>query len=354
MNRIEKVREKFSPNEIDGFVSFKRENIRYLTGFSGSTAAVFLTRDRAFFLTDFRYKTQAENEVKGNFDIRECKKIIESLSELIRSLGLRKIGFESNLSYSIYLELQDKLNPARLVSTKNLIEDIRIVKYPEEVDCIRKAIGIAGRAFKGIRGIIRQGCKERDIAIEMEHRLRKEGTETIPFDIIVASGDRGAMPHGIAGDKIIKDGELVIVDFGSRYKGYHSDCTRTLAMGGFNTRQREIYDIVLSAQRNAIKAIKPGEKASEVDSKAREHIKNAGFGDNFGHGTGHGVGLEVHESPRIAEGQDDIIKEGMVFTVEPGIYIPGWGGIRIEDMALVTKDGCEVLTSSIEKEMEEF
>jgi Xaa-Pro aminopeptidase len=350
LDRIEKVREKFGANEIDGLVSFKRENIRYLTGFSGSTAAVVLTRDKAFFLTDFRYTTQAKDEVNGDFEIRECKKIIESLSELIKSLGLRTIGFESHLSYAIYQELQDKLNPPMLVSTKNLIEDIRIVKEPAEVKCIREAIGVAGRAFKKIRGVIKQGCKERDVAIEMEYLLRKEGTEAIPFDIIVASGERGAMPHGIAGDKVIKDGELVIVDFGSRHKGYHSDCTRTLAIGGFDKRQREIYEIALSAQREAVKAIKPGEKASEIDSKARGYIKDAGYGNNFGHSTGHGVGLEVHENPRIAEEQDDIIKEGMVFTVEPGIYIPGWGGIRIEDMIVVTNDGCEVLTSAIEKE----
>lgn len=352
MNRIEKVREKFGTNEIDGFISFKKENIRYLTGFSGSTAAVVLTRDKAFFLTDFRYTTQAKDEVNDGFEVRECKKIIESLSELIRSLGLRKIGFESNLSYSTYGELQDKLNSTLLVSTKNLIEDIRIVKEPAEMECIRGAIGIAERAFRTIKKVIKKGCKERDIAIEMEYRLRKEGTEAIPFDIIVASGERGAMPHGIAGDKVIKNGELVIVDFGSRYNGYHSDCTRTLLIGEGDKRQREIYEIVLSAQREAINAIKPGLKASDIDSKARGYIKDAGYGDNFGHGTGHGVGLEVHENPRIAEGQDEIIiKEGMVFTVEPGIYIPGWGGIRIEDMVLVTKNGCEVLTSVIEKEL---
>ncbi|MBI5747674.1 MAG: aminopeptidase P family protein, partial [Nitrospinae bacterium] len=190
---------------------------------------------------------------------------------------------------------------------------------------------------------------ENEIAIEMEYQLRKEGAEGIPFDIIVASGERGALPHGIASDKIIKDGELVILDFGSRYMGYNSDCTRTLSVGRLDERQKDIYSIVLDAQREAIKSIKPGLKASEIDSKARQFIIEKGYGENFGHSTGHGVGLEVHENPRIAEGQDDIIKEGMVFTVEPGIYIHGWGGVRIEDMVLVTKEGCEVLTSEIEK-----
>jgi Xaa-Pro aminopeptidase len=349
LNRIEKVREKFGSNNIDGFISFKRENIRYLTGFGGSTAVIILTKREAFFLTDFRYKTQAEEEVNSNFEIKECKKFIDSISEIAKPLNLKTIGFEPHLPYSTYQELQNKLNSASLTPVKNLIEDVRIVKEPSEVELIKKAIGIIDRAFKNIKKFVKAGSKERDIAIEMEYQLRKEGAEGIPFDIIVASGERGALPHGIASDKIIKDGELVILDFGSRYNGYNSDCTRTLSVGGFDERQKNVYNTVLAAQGEAIKSIKPGLKVSEIDSKARQFIIEKGFGDNFGHSTGHGVGLEVHENPRIAEGLDDVVKEGMVFTVEPGIYITGWGGVRIEDMALVTKNGCEVLTSEIEK-----
>ena len=349
MNRIEKVREKLSSNNIDGFISFKRENIRYLTGFSGSTAVAILTENVAFFLTDFRYKTQAEEEVNSSFEIRECKKNIDSVSKIVSSLNLKKIGFESHLPYSTYNELQGKLNSTPLIPIKNMVEDVRMLKEPLEIEFIRKAIGIIERAFKTIKKIVKAGSEENEIAIEMEYQLRKEGAEGIPFDIIVASGERGALPHGVASNKIIKDNELVILDFGSRYNGYNSDCTRTLSSSRLDERQKDIYSIVLDAQRETIKSIKPGLKASEIDSKARRFIKDAGYGEKFGHSTGHGVGLEVHENPKIAEGQDDMIKEGMVFTIEPGIYIHGWGGVRIEDMILVTKEGCEVLTSSIEK-----
>lgn len=308
-----------------------------------------LTEKEAFFLTDFRYKTQAEEEVNSNFEIREFKKIIDSISEIAKPLNLKTIGFEPHLPYSTYQELHSKFNSASLTPVKNIVEDVRMVKEPSEVEFIKKAIGIIDRAFKGMEKIMKAESKENEIAIEMEYKLRKEGAEGIPFDIIVASGERGALPHGIASDKIIKDGELVIMDFGSRYMGYNSDCTRTLSVGKMDERQKDIYRLVLDAQREAIKSIKPGLKVSEIDSKARQFIIEKGYGENFGHSTGHGIGLEVHENPRIAEGQDDIIKEGMVFTVEPGIYIHGWGGVRIEDMVLVTKDGCEVLTSEIEK-----
>ncbi|MBI3584748.1 MAG: aminopeptidase P family protein [Nitrospinae bacterium] len=265
---------------------------------------------------------------------------------------MKTIGFEPHLPYSTYQELHSKLNSASLTPVKNIVEDVRMVKEPSEIEFIKKAIGIIDRAFKRMKKIVKAGSKENEIAIEMEYQLRKEGAEGIPFDIIVASGERGALPHGIASDKIIKDGELVILDFGSRYMGYNSDCTRTLSVGRLDERQKDIYSIVLDAQREAIKSIKPGLKASEIDSKARQFIIEKGYGENFGHSTGHGVGLEVHENPRIAEGQDDIIKEGMVFTIEPGVYIHGWGGVRIEDMVLVTKEGCEVLTSAIEKEFD--
>lgn len=255
--------------------------------------------------------------------------------------------------------MRDKLNSdtsdgraPRLVSTKNLIEDIRIIKEPSEVELIRQTIEIIERAFKKTKKTIKPGLTEREIAIEMEYNLRKEGAEGIPFDIIIASGERGALPHGIASEKIIKNGELVIVDFGSQYKGYNSDCTRTLSVGKPDERQKDIYKIVSMAQREAINSVKPGLRASEIDAKARKFIANAGYEGNFGHSTGHGVGLEVHENPRIAETENDIIKKGMVFTIEPGIYIPKWGGIRIEDMVVVTENACEVLTSSIEREFE--
>ena len=287
-----------------------------------------------------------------DFTIRESKKINDLLSEVINSLNLKTVGFESHLPYSMYEELKNKLDSIQLVPAKNIIEDIRIVKEPLEIELIRESIKITERAFRGVKGMIRQGSREDEIAIEMEYRLRKEGAEKVAFDTIIASGERGALPHGKASNKIIENGELVIVDFGSTYKGYNTDCTRTLSTDGFNARQEEIYKTVLMAQREAIKSVKPGLKASEIDSKARGFITDAGYGENFGHSTGHGVGLEVHEEPRIAEGQDDIIREGSVFTIEPGIYIQEWGGVRIEDMVVVTKDGCEVLTSAIEKEFE--
>jgi len=245
--------------------------------------------------------------------------------------------------------IEEGLPSKKLVAIEGLVEGIRLVKDPEEVSCIRLAVELARRGFAAVQEFIRPGVSEAEIALELEYQLKKMGSEGNAFDTIVASGERGAMPHGSASDRKLKGAELVTIDFGACAGGYYSDTTRTVPVGEPTSKQCEVYRVVLEANRAGIRAVRPGVQASEIDRASRAVVEAGGYGEFFGHGTGHGVGLEVHEGPRIAVGVDTEIREGMVFTIEPGVYVPGWGGVRIEDMVLVTGDGCEVLTESIPK-----
>jgi len=350
-DRSEKVRERMLALQLDAFLTLNYENIRYLTGFSGSASAILITKNESFFLTDFRYRTHAEAEVKG-FEIKEYKRQKKGIIDHINYLSLNRVGFEApHISYSFFDDLKNGLNVTELIPCVNIIENIRMIKDASEIEYIKKAVQIIEKVFLKICDIIKGGFKEQDIAVEIGYQLRKAGSEGEPFDVIVASGERSALPHGVAGDKVISDGDLIILDFGAKYMGYNSDMTRTFVVGESYSRQEDIYRLVTLAQTRAIESIRPGILAKEIDAIARDIISEAGYGENFGHGTGHGVGLAIHESPKIAWEEDIIIEEGMVFTVEPGIYIPGWGGVRIEDMIIVTSDGCEVLTSAISKDL---
>lgn len=334
---------------IDAFFTLLPQNIRFISNFSGSSGAIFLTPEKSYFLTDARYVEQAAREVKG-FEIIETKKVAGELVKLVNSLSPRTVGFEGDhISFSQYSEFQRAFNNSSLLSTAHFIEDFREVKSLEEISCIKKAVAISALAFKKIVPMVKIGVTEKEIATQLEYEMSRNGSERVAFDTIVASGERGALPHGIASSKKIQAGEMVTIDFGATYKGYHSDCTRTLFVGEVDSKQKDIYNVVYSAQKKAIETVKAGVTAHEIDLKARAYIKKSGFGENFGHGTGHGVGLEIHEGPVIREGQETTLKKGMVITVEPGIYIPESGGVRIEDMLLVEEEGYTVLTSSIPK-----
>ena len=350
-DRLEKVRERMMSLQLDAFLTLNYENIRYLTGFSGSTSAILITKNGDFFLTDFRYRTQAEEEVKG-FEIIEYKRQKNGIIDHINSLGAKRVGFESlHISYSFFDNLKKGLNDVELIPCINIVEDIRAIKDPSEIKYIKKAVQIIERVFFKISNIVKVGLKEKKIDAEIGYQLKKAGSEGEAFDVIVASGERSALPHGIAGDKVISDGDLIMLDFGAKYMGYNSDITRTFVVGEPESRQEDIFRLVSLAQTRAIESIRPGILAKEIDAKARDIISEAGYGENFGHGTGHGVGLAIHEFPKITWQEDVVIEEGMVFTIEPGIYIPGWGGVRIEDMIMVTSDGCEVLTGGINKKL---
>ena len=344
-DRLESVRKIMDLNHLDGILFSSLENIRYLCGFTGSDGAFVITPMESYFLTDSRYWTQSEEEVKGA-NIIHYKKKLEGMSSLLLSLELRKIGFESvSFPFSAHQFLAERLPPeAKLVPLEEEIKNIRALKDKHELALLRTSIEIASNAFLHILELIKDGVTEKEIALELEGLIKRKGADTLGFDIIVASGKRSALPHGRASGKQIERGEFVLIDFGAGFRGYHSDQTRTVVCGNPSSEQQKIYQIVKEAHDQAIEKVRPGVPISEVDGAARDHIQNQGYGEYFGHGTGHGIGLAVHEAPVINGENKGLIEEGMVFTIEPGIYIPDWGGVRIEDMVLVTPHGAEVLT----------
>jgi len=349
--RISRIKKVLREDHLDGILITSLENIHYLSGFTGSDAALVVTETKGYFLADSRYTTQAREEVSG-FEVIEYKKKIEGLSDLLNDLGLKGIGFEpQNLTYGAHKELAEKVRRGELIPLSERIKNIRVVKDDEEIGRIKRTIDIASKSLKENIWRIKPGTRENEIALELEFSMRRNGADGISFDTIVISGARSALPHGKPSEKRIDEGEFIIVDFGSQCGGYYSDETCTFFCGKPSRRQKEVYQIVKDAHDRTIASVRPGRRAMELDAIARGWIKDAGYGAHFGHMTGHGVGLAVHENPVIGPESEDVVEEGMIFTVEPGIYIPGWGGVRIEDMVLVTGNGCDVLTN-LSKEIE--
>lgn len=333
--------------DLDAFLVTDRVNVRYLTGFSGSYAVLLLTVDAAYLLTDSRYVEQASHETYGCTVEQIDLGFVPGVADLLRRIEAGVVGFEeSALSYAEWRELNESLEGVELLPVENVTAKFRMVKDAEEIATIRRAACIADDAFAHICSIIRPGMTEREIALEIDCFMRKNGAEESAFETLIAEGDRSAFPHAKPMDREIREGEFVIMDFGARVDGYHSDITRTLLLGQPDERRQAIYDIVLEAQRRAIEAIRPGMQGRQVDAVARDYITDQGYGEYFGHGLGHGLGLEVHDGRILTKKSEIILRPGMVATVEPGIYIPGLGGVRIEDDVLVTESGCEVLTHS--------
>ncbi|RJQ21483.1 MAG: aminopeptidase P family protein [Nitrospiraceae bacterium] len=344
MQRKALLRRKLLKLKVDAILITDLLNVKYLTGFTGSAGYALVTPKEAVFVTDFRYQEQSRQEVKG-FKIRiERGERAGEIKDLLEELGVKKPGFEDHhVTYGFYKKLLMK--KIRLKPLTGTVESLRIVKSPVELDYISKAVKRAERAFRRLRPFIKAGTTERKLALKLEELLKEEGCKTLPFEVIVASGFQAALPHARPTSRVIKEGDPIVFDWGGEYEGYYSDMTRTVIIKGKDiSRQREIYNIVLDAQKKAIGSVKANISATEVDAAARNYIKQAGHGENFGHGTGHGVGLAVHEKPYISWRSKDVIRENMVFTIEPGIYLPGLGGVRIEDMVVVKKDGAEVLT----------
>ena len=339
---IQKILDSY---DLNGILFSSMENIRYLCGFTGSDGALLVTRKESFFLTDSRYWTQAEEEVKG-CQIIHYKKKWDGMVSLIFDLKIKRVGFESaSLVFSSYRSLLERLaNASELIPLEDEIKSLRAIKDAQELASIRTAIDISSNAFLHMIKMIKEGVIEREIALEMEFLMKRNGAETVGFDIIVASGKRSALPHGRATDKRIEQGDLILIDFGSEYQGYHSDQTRTVICGNPSSEQKKVYQVVREAHDRAIEVIRPGIPIQEIDAAARNHIREKGYGEYFGHGTGHGVGIAVHEEPGINMENRGPVQEGMVFTIEPGIYIPDWGVVRIEDMIRVGPQGAEVLT----------
>lgn len=344
MSRLNQLRQQLNEHNLDAMLITSAVNRQYITGFTGTAGAAVVTNDQAFFITDFRYTEQAKDQVKGFTIIEHKEPIPKVVGNIVKDYSISTIGFEkATLSYEGYEQFDAEID-AEFTPTSGIIEKIRLIKSKDEITILKDACNIVDRAFEHILNYIKPGVKEIDIANELEFFMRRNGAQSSSFDIIVASGYRSALPHGVASDKEIEAGELVTMDFGALYKGYCSDITRTVAVGEISSELKEIYDTVLEAQIRGVAGIKPGITAKEADALTRDYIDSKGFGKYFGHSTGHGLGLEVHESPGLSFRSNQVLEKGMVVTVEPGIYIPEIGGCRIEDDIWLTENGNERLT----------
>lgn len=346
--RLERLRQVLEQQELKALLITNAFNRTYMTGFTGSSGYVYITLDRAVFLTDFRYMTQAAQEVSG-YEIVEHPPSGPAalISQLVQQQDIRQLGFEqADVTYGAFVSYQSQLSGIELVPTNQFVEKLRMIKDAGELQIMQEAADLADRTFSHILTILKPGISELDIALEIEMFIRKNGGTSTSFDTIVASGERSALPHGRASERLLKSNEFVKMDFGAYYKGYCSDITRTVMLGKPTEKHKEIYDIVLEAQLYCLDHLKPGITGSAGDALARDIIVKYGYGDHFGHGTGHSLGMEIHESPRLSKQDNTILTPGMVVTVEPGIYLPGFGGVRIEDDVVLTDTGIKILTNS--------
>jgi Xaa-Pro aminopeptidase len=344
MERGERIQAILDRMDLEGVIIFSPENIRYLTGFSGGEGYLLMRHGENLLMVDGRYITQAEEETRGCC-LLLLDKGIRGVTSKLSSLGLKRVGFEAeNISVALFGKLQEGVEGVEWIPLTKELERLRGVKTAEEIVLIQGAVNRAESALERIVRMVKPGIREDELAIELEYIMRQEGGEGVAFEIIVASGPRSALPHAQPTSRRLKEGDLVLFDFGSRYHGYNSDESCTFVLGRSTQEQRTMYHTVLEAHNRALDRVKRGVKLAEIDTAAREHINDAGHGEHFGHNTGHGVGLAVHEWPAVGKDSQDVVEEGMVFTIEPGIYIPGWGGVRIEDMVLVTPGGYEILT----------
>lgn len=340
---------KTESGKADAFLVTSPVNRRYLTGFPSSAGMVLVTKEEAYFLTDFRYAEAARQKVKG-CQVVEYERAFVTLKILLEKHRVRRIAVEQKeMSLAEFGRYQTYFSDYTFEDgpgLDNLLGELRAIKTPEELDSLRRAQEITDAAYRHILQRIAPGRTEREIALDLEFFMRSSGAEAVAFDLIVVSGAKSSMPHGVPDENKVKKGDFVTMDTGAVVGGMHADMTRTVAVGSVSMQQREIYDIVLRAQLAAIAAVKDGVPCSQVDRAARDVIARAGYGAHFGHSTGHSVGFEIHEDPAFSPASQDTARTGMVITVEPGIYLPGQFGVRIEDMVLVTPDGCEDLTHS--------
>lgn len=348
MKRVQKLRELLQSQNVAGMLITDATNRRYITGFTGTSGLALITQENAFLITDFRYVTQASEQAPHFELVDHSGSIWQAVADICRDVGITELAFEKQqLTVADHEMLLERMRDVTLKPTAGLVEQLRLIKDEAELSILQQAAVIADRTYEHILTFIESGMTEREVQMELEFTMRKLGATSSSFDIIVASGKRSALPHGVASDKRIEEGDFVTMDFGALYQGYCSDMTRTVIVGKPTDKQREIYDIVLTAQKETLARIQPGMTGREADAIAREYIKATGYGDNFGHGTGHGIGLDIHEGPRLSfKNGETVLQPGMVVTVEPGIYVPHFGGVRIEDDVVITETGCRRLTTS--------
>ncbi|MCT4598097.1 MAG: aminopeptidase P family protein [Vallitalea sp.] len=348
MTRLNKLVDKLIDLELDAVIIRGEINRRYLSGFTGSNAYLYISKNTQKLLTDFRYIEQATKQCPEFIIIDYIEKGLENtLNNIIKEDGANKVGFEDTiLTYKDYMDLEEGLKNIQVEPIGDIVEQIRMVKDQEELKLIKKAASIGDMAFKHIIEYVKVGMTEKEIALELETYMKKNGADKLSFDTIVASGVNSSLPHAEPTDKEIEEGDFVTLDFGCVYKGYCSDMTRTFVIGKASEKQKEIYQTVLEAQEKALSSIKAGCIGKEIDKIARDIISEKGYGDNFGHGLGHSVGLYIHEEPRFSPRDENTFTKNMVVTVEPGIYVPEFGGVRIEDLVCVTDEGIINFTSS--------
>ncbi|HPW51306.1 MAG TPA: Xaa-Pro peptidase family protein [Spirochaetota bacterium] len=346
--KLKRFREIASGRDVYPYLIFDLKNIRYLTGFEGSNAFLLIYPDKAFFITDSRYEEYAGGILTNEYEfVLQEKSFYDTLSRVI-SEGEKNLYLEEHsASFSNYNELKKKFPQLKIESGGSIVNELRAVKNADEIEKIRKAVKITDECFSHLLSTIRPGITEWDIVMEAEIFSKMKSARRMAFDTIAASGKNSSMPHYFPSpSKILQNGENVLIDMGCEFEGYNSDLTRTVFLGEIPEELRKIYSVVLESQRRAISAAKPGMSAGELDAVARDYISANGFGSNFGHSLGHGVGLDVHEAPAVKGGGEMILKSGMVITVEPGIYVQGCGGVRIEDVILIREEGAEILTSA--------
>ena len=335
--------------EVEALLVTRLPNVRYLTGFTGSNAQALITagKDGSVFLTDGRYTEQSRHEVPDMERDTYLAEFPKRFAQACSDAGVSRVGFESaGVTYRLWQQLSDAVEGVTLVPVGDEIERLRWIKDPEEIELLNGAQAVTDEAFGRIQTKLVEGITERDVAVELEWAMRQAGSEGLSFDSIVAFGENAAEPHHHPTDRGLRPGDVVKFDFGALYGGYHADMTRTIAFGEPDPKLREIHDLVAASQRAGIEAVRAGVSGRDADAASRKVIEDAGYGEAFSHSLGHGVGLEIHEGPTLRKQSDDVLPVGAVVTVEPGVYIPGLGGVRIEDMVEVTEDGCRVIGTS--------
>lgn len=347
MSNKDKIRKYISEKNIDGMLITSYENRRYVTDFTGSNGYVIITQQKAIIITDSRYTEQAQKEAKGFEIVTYNLDVLSTLKSVLMELNIKNIGYETKkLSDYDITRLRANIDTISWIPLDNFILGYRSIKNEMEIEKIRRAVDIADSTINELCKFIKPGMTEKEVAVELEYLMAKKGSEVSAFGTIVASGKRSSLPHGSPTNKKIEKGDMVVIDFGACYEGYMSDITRTIWVGEPDPKMFVIFNIVLESQEAAINCIRPGIKTGDIDKVHREIFIKHGLEQYSLRGLGHGVGLEIHELPRIIMGGEEEIREGMVFTIEPGLYIPDLGGVRIEDIVYVKQDGCEVLTKS--------
>ena len=353
--RVASVAARFEELGIDALLVTNLDNVAYLTGFTGTNGQVLVTPTGAEFYTDPRYAARSRALVHDADIFLYEARLTDVLGDRLSSEDIGQLGFEAaSVTVAQSKDLSGRLSPAELVTTTGVVEELRRTKEPEEVDLLKEAVRIGDDAFAWVQDRIVPGATEKEIALALEVRMREAGADAVSFEPIIGSGPLSAHIHHTPSDHSFNKGDLILMDFGCRLEGNCSDLTRTVVIGGATDEQRAIYDSVLGAQAAGISAVIAGAQGADADAAARRVIDEAGHGDAFEHGLGHGVGLEIHEAPRMSRTSEDTLSEGDVVTVEPGIYLEDFGGIRIEDCVVVTADGCEVLGSAPKEDLIEL